>query len=186
MRGDLSRLKKTARIYLRAAATEQTPVLVVAIDADDRSVEARRQDVVHALEACIADIGQSAARVDGGLVMDATAIHPLVWPCQPFAVTPGVPPCGTLEQLVCGVLAHREADRGRQVDAFLKTAGDGTGWRRPADVGKSHAWAWMAHRQPVDECERFFESPWEDAGLAADLEAAMGPRAARVMQALLA
>lgn len=185
--GDLRRVLRFAEVYLRNSETEPVPSMVISTDADGRTVTERMRDVIHNLRALAEPLDLATPQTTGeGLTVGETHIVPLVWPCAPIDPAPGIPSCGTLEQLVCGVLARREPHRAQDIDDFLKTAGDGSGWTRPADVGKSHAWAWMAHRQPVDACERFFEAPWGDDTLAAELEAAMGERAARIMQMLLA
>jgi hypothetical protein len=123
--------------------------------------------------------------IDDDLRAGPTLLRPLVWPGQPITPGPGIPTAATLEQLICAALAHHEPRRTSCVSTFLATAGEGDGWTRPAEIGKSHAWAWMAHRRPIDECERFFEAPWEDPTLTAWLQAAMGPRAADVIDDLM-
>ncbi len=186
-RGDLRQVLRFVRLYLRNAPTEPVPLMIISTDADARPLAERRVDVLRNIKALVQPLALGEISADSGdLILGETRMVPLIWPCTLVEPAPGIPDCATLEQLVCGVLTRREETRGRQIRDFLKTAGEGAGWQRPADVGKSHAWAWMAHRQPVDECERFFEAPWEDDDLAADLEDAMGDDAARVIELLLA
>lgn len=184
--GDLTKLVQTTEFYLRNAPTKPTRAIVVATDADDHAIDARRDNVFQALDRLVTHLAlPDCERVDDDLRAGPTLLRPLVWPGQPVAGGPGIPSAATLEQLVCAVLARHEPHRTTCVHTFLATAGDGAGWKRPADIGKSHAWAWMAHRRPIDECERFFEAPWEDATLAAELEAAMGAPTVRLIDELL-
>lgn len=180
--GNEKLLYRAAGTYLRNAATEPTTRIIVSTDADDRSPADRHAQVIGGLERLVETLALTdAERVGGELRAGSTTLSPLVWPGEAIAPAAGVPSCATLEQVVCAVLARHEPARGPHVGAFLATAGDGTGWTRPADVGKSHAWAWMAHREPGDAGERFFEAPWEDDTLAAELEALLGARAKQLV-----
>jgi hypothetical protein len=97
----------------------------------------------------------------------ATLVSPVLWHV-PGPVPEGVPSQQALERLVCMALSKAWPERGKAVEAWVKS--------RPLPpkgdkLHKAHAWSFMAGWYADQGCDAFYSLLWEDAAVASELEA---------------
>jgi hypothetical protein len=162
---------RAARIRLNERTTKALLRLVINVDVDTGAAGMatgptglRRQDVLHQVQ----QIDPSAAmNVNGDIQVDGgvTIVSLVRWAASDPS-GPGLPAQQTLERLASAALVAAYPTRAVAVQSWLDGRPD-----PPGPDPKEHAWSYMAGWYAEQGCEAFYTNLWNEAQVAAELEA---------------
>ena len=146
-------------------------VLICVLDSDQPRASA--DPVASRLQAFTKRLGPpgtSAMRPDGGSVR----LELLVW-CTAPSTHPrvGLPATHTLELVAIDSIVAAYPARAAAVENFIAAQPLADPTRESAGRAKEHAWAYMAKWSGSRGCDEFYQGIWDDAQIAAALEATL-------------